>query len=242
VRVDKACGFVEELVKYGPLKEEEKRGLTEGEDEIPCPMDGHRRVEDPNHYRIGWAVPGDLGLRIFETTQAARQLIHKSNADRRVPLSLKQLDEALLLIKGAVNMAYPAYYGLPNWEPAILILEQSDIRDLVQGDEIFEPNALMWFAGKEIQRGKKVSAYVKGSENSKIIVKLTRFGGGAPVREPAIDSETQKQMISWHHKKEEEAKKIMAVDDDQYLNSAWANPNALKNQLHGARDIRFRPG
>ena len=25
VRVDKACGFIEELVKYGPLKEEEKQ-------------------------------------------------------------------------------------------------------------------------------------------------------------------------------------------------------------------------
>lgn len=241
MRVDKACGFIEELTKYGPLKDEEKRGLTEGEEEIPAPMSDHRRMIDPNHYRIGWSVPEDLGRRIFETTQSARQLIHKSNADRRISISLPQLNEALLLMKGAVNMAYPGYHGLPPWEPAMLILECEDFKELLHGEEVFDSNCTLWFAGKEIQRGKILSAYVKGNENSKLIVKITKAGSGAPVREPAIDTETQKQMIAWHHKKEEEAKKIMAVDDDQYLNSAWANPKALKNQLHGGNDIRFRP-
>ena len=196
---------------------------------------------DPNHYRVGWCVPEDLGRRLFETTASSRQLIHKSNADRRIPISLPQLGEALMLMKGAVNMAYPAYHGLPPWEPAMLILECEDFRELLQGEEVFENNALLWFAGKEIKRGKNLSNYVKGSESTKLIVKITKIGNGAPVREPAIDAETQKQMIAWHHKKEEEAKKVMAVDDDQYLNSAWANPKALKNQLHGGHDVRFRP-
>lgn len=242
LRVDKACGFVEELTKYGPLKDEEKRGLTEGEEDISCPVPGHIRVIDPNHYRIGWCVTEDLGRRIFETTQSARALIHKSNADRRIPINVKQLREAIMLMKGAVNMAYPAYHGLPPWEPAVLALENEDFREVLSGEEFFEKNALLWFAGKEIQRGKHVGFYVKGSENTKIIAKITKFGAGAPVREPAIDTETQKQMIAWHHKKEEEAKKVMAVDDgDQYLNSPWANPRGLKNQLHGAGDIRYRP-
>ena len=241
VRVDKACGFIEELVKYGPLKEEEKRGLAEGEDEIPCPMSGYRRVIDPNHYRIGWCVPEDLGRRIYETTQSARQLIHKSNADRRIPININQLNEALLLMKGAVNMAYPGYHSLPPWEPSMLILEHDDFRDLLHGEELFEPNSLLWFAGKEIQRGKALGFYIKGNENTKAIVKLSKSGSGAPVREPTIDSETHKQMIAWHHRKEEESKKIMAVDDDQYLNSPWANPKNLKNQLHGAHDVKFRP-
>jgi hypothetical protein len=241
VRVDKACGYIEELVKYGPLKEEEKRGLTEGEDSIPPPFPDHRRVLDPNHYRIGWSVPEDLGRRILETTTEARRLIHKSNAERRVPVTLEQLQNALLLMKGAVNMAYPAYHGLPPWEPGMLILEAEDIRELLMGEEIFESSASLWFAGKEITRGKSLEGFVKGGENTKIIVKLTKLGSGAPVREPAVDAETQKQMIAWHHRKEEESKKIMAVDEDQYLNSAWANPKALKNQLHGGREVKFRP-
>lgn len=241
MRVDKACGYIEELIKYGPLKEEEKRGLTEGEDDIPCPMAGFRRNIDPNHYRIGWSVPEDLGRRILETTVSSRQLIHKSNADRRITITQNQLTEALNLMRGAVNIAYPAYHSLPPWEPGMLILEAEDFRDLLMGEEVFESNASLWFAGKEIQRGKDMSAYVKGSENTKLIVKLTKMGSGAPVREPLIDAETQKQMIAWHHKKEEESKKVMAVDEDQYLNSAWANPKALKNQLHGGREVNFRP-
>ena len=241
LRVDKACGFIEELIKHGPLKEEEKRGLTEGEEEIPCPMGGFRRVIDPNHYRIGWCVPEDLGNRVFETTQAGRQLIHKSNADRRIPISIKQLNDAILLMKGAVNMAYPGYHSLPPWEPSMLILENEDFKDLLHGEEYLEENSLLWFAGKEIQRGKALGFYIKGNENTKVIVKVTKANSGPPVREPAIDAETQKQMIAWHHKKEEEAKKIMAVDDDQYLNSPWANPKALKSQLHGGNEVKFRP-
>ena len=31
-------------------------------------------------------------------------------------------------MKGAVNMAYPAYHGLPPWEPAMIILENDDVR------------------------------------------------------------------------------------------------------------------
>jgi cilia- and flagella-associated protein 298 len=241
LRVDKACGFIEELVKHGPLKDEEKRGLTEGEENIPCPMDGHRRVIDPNHYRTGWCVPEELGNRIFETTQSTRQLIHKSNADRRITISVNQLKDALLLMKGAVNMAYPGYHSLPPWEPSMLILENDDFKDLLSGEDYFDPDSLLWFAGKEIHRGKLLGYYIKGNENTKIIVKLTKATSGAPVREPNIDSETHKQMIAWYHKKEEESKKILAVDDDQYLNSPWANPKALKNQLHGSRDVKFRP-
>jgi len=241
VRVDKACGFIEELIKYGPLKEEEKRGLTEGEEDIPCPMPGFRRCIDPNHYRIGWSVPEDLGRRMLETCSSSRQLIHRSNADRRIPISEKQLTEALSLMGGALNMAYPAYHSIPPWEPGMLILVTEDIRDLLMGEEIFELSASLWFAGKEIQRGKDLASYVKGSENTKLIVKLTKQGSGAPVREPLIDAETHKQMIAWHHRKEEESKKVLAVDEDQYLNSAWANPKGLKNQLHGGRDVKFRP-
>ena len=144
-------------------------------------------------------------------------------------------------MKGAVNMAYPGYHSLPPWEPSMLILEHDDFRDLLHGEELFEPNSLLWFAGKEIQRGKALGFYIKGNENTKAIVKLSKSGSGAPVREPTIDSETHKQMIAWHHRKEEESKKIMAVDDDQYLNSPWANPKNLKNQLHGAHDVKFRP-
>ena len=46
---------------------------------------------------------------------------------------------------------------------------------------------MLWWAGKELLRGKKLKDYLGKNENTKIIVKLAKTGSGAPVREPAID-------------------------------------------------------
>ncbi|CAG9331864.1 C21orf59_2 [Blepharisma stoltei] len=241
VKVDRAAHFIEELVKAGPLKPEETRGLAEGENSTEPDLPGHRFCVDETHYRTGWCVPEDLGIRIFETTQAAKRLIHKTNAERRIPLTRNQLLEALDLMKGAVMMAYPAYHGLPPWEPAMLVLESPDIKELAQGEDIFEAeNSSLWFAGKEMMRGKDLGFYVKGSENTKIIAKIQKQGQGAPAREPVVDADTQKNMIAFYHKKQEEAKKLMSVDEDEYLNSAWADPKNLKRQLNGTGDVRWR--
>ena len=63
-----------------------------------------------------------------------------------------------------------------------------------------------------------------------MVVKVTKRGGGAPVREPLIDDETHKKMMAHYHKKNEEAKKMEELDDgDQYMNSAWADGKQLKN-------------
>jgi len=37
-------------------------------------------------------------------------------------------------------------------------------------------------------------------------------------------------------------KKLEDDEEDHYLNSAWANSNQLKNQLHGGSDISWRMG
>lgn len=37
-------------------------------------------------------------------------------------------------------------------------------------------------------------------------MKLQKKGGGAPSREPMVDPETQKAMMAWHYKKQEEQK------------------------------------
>jgi hypothetical protein len=45
----------------------------------------------------------------------------------------------------------------------------------------------MWWAGKELLREKLLNSYTGKNEKTKIVVKLTRSGSGAPVREAAID-------------------------------------------------------
>jgi hypothetical protein len=242
IKADRLAVFVEELVKHGPLKPEDQRGLSENENSTEPPLPGHRYVPDEHHYRTGWCVPAGLGVRILETTQAAKDLVSKTNAERRISITAEQLTSAMELMKGAVMMAYPAYHGLPPWEPAILILENRDLEDALRGEDVLDvASTTLWFAGKEMLKGKLLSNFVKGTENTKIIAKLQKPGAGAPVREPLVDGDTQKQMVAWHHKKQEEAKKLMAEDEDSYLNSAWADPKGLKRQLIGGNNIRWRP-
>ena len=100
--------------------------------------------------------------------------------------------------------------------------------------------ATLWFAGKEMMRGKELGFYVKGSESTKIIAKLQKPGSGAPAREPLIDEQSHKQMLAFYHKKQEESKNLIAVDEDEYLNSAWADSKNLKRQLNGTGDVRWR--
>ena len=45
----------------------------------------------------------------------------------------------------------------------------------------------MWWAGKELLRQKPLNSYTGKNEKTKIIVKLTKSGSGAPVRQAPID-------------------------------------------------------
>ena len=64
----------------------------------------------------------------------------------------------------------------------------------------------LWFAGKKWHSGHAISKYVGHNEKTKVIVRLQRISSGAPVREPGVDKETQKKMMAFYHKKQEEQK------------------------------------
>ncbi len=50
-------------------------------------------------------------------------------------------------------------------------------------------------------------------------------------------------MMAQYFKKQEELKKMADDDEDDYVNSSWANPKALKSSLvGGSSGVRFRPG
>lgn len=95
--------------------------------------------------------------------------------------------------------------------------------------------AQLWWAGKEMQRGKKLQDYVGKNEKTKIVVKLQKVptylllflgpladfsvpgefetcsispqrGQGAPAREPLVTEEQQKQMMLHYHRRQEELK------------------------------------
>ena len=49
-------------------------------------------------------------------------------------------------------------------------------------------------------------------------------------------------MLSYYHKKQEEMKVLENDNEDQYMNSAWANNKNLKASLHGQGEIKWKGG
>eukprot|EP00056_Hartaetosiga_gracilis_P009755 m.141021 g.141021 ORF g.141021 m.141021 type:complete len:104 (+) comp13191_c0_seq1:763-1074(+) len=72
-----------------------------------------------------------------------------------------------------------------------------------------------------------------------LLLSSSKKGLGAPAREPLYDEETQKKMMAYAYKKQEEWKKLSENEDD-YMNSAWADGRALKKQMHGTNNIKFK--
>lgn len=70
---------------------------------------------------------------------------------------------------------------------------------LVQESKLVIPEeeCQLWWANKELMRGKHLHEYVGKNEKTKIVAKIQRRGGGAPVREPVVDEATQKAMMAF---------------------------------------------
>ena len=100
-------------------------------------------------------------------------------------------------------IAYPAYHGLGDWEPVKVILENREEFDekMNLSDDLEKEGAQLWWAGKEITRGKLLENFIGKNEKTKIVAKLQKKGSGPPVREPPIDHETHKKMLAFYHKK-----------------------------------------
>lgn len=123
-------------------------------------------------------------------------------------------------------MAYPGFHGLGDWEPIWVILENKEEWDekMDHSDDLKAETTTLWAVNKELQRGKTFADHFGPNEKTKVVIKATSRGGGAPQREPMIDGETHKKMLAYYHKKQEEAKKLDEVDEgDDHMNSAWAD-------------------
>ena len=66
-------------------------------------------------------------------------------------------------------------------------------------------------------------------------------GKGAPGREPVVSEDEQKKMMAYYYKRQEEWKKLQQQDDDTYLDSNWADNQALKRQFQGLDNIQWKP-
>ena len=100
------------------------------------------------------------------------------------------------------------------------------------------PCVLKRCAGREFRRDQTVADRLGRNEKTKVVAKLQKPGAGAPAREPVVNEDERKSMMAHYFKKQEEMKKLAEADDDDYLNSSWADPRALKRSLQGQPSVR----
>ena len=193
--------------------------------EVPSNM---RVVEDKNGFRWGIVHDQHIQSLLLENVQKAKEYLNKNQVALKQSINIKELNSLYDNLKGAVMIAYPGYYGLPVYEPVLQILENQYQYETTVNDnfDYFKDatDMTIWWAGKEFQKGKKLKDIVGKNEKTKIIIRIQRPSQGPPVREPAVDAESQKKMMSYYYKKQEEQKKLEEENDDYYLNSVWANP------------------
>ena len=248
---------VEELASKGPLKPEELRGLdpagfdeyvksgditvTTGlekmEKEMPR-LPNTTEKKDENNYRTGWVLDEELTKKMLAQAMVMKELIHESSVAQKRFLNRDILMEQIDLTRGLMMMCYPGFHGLASWEPVCVILENKEEFDekisMNLTDDLNPAETTLWCVSKELQRGKYFWEQFGKNEKSKMIIKATKVGGGAPVKEPMIDEETHKKMLAFYHKKNEEQKKLEEADEgDHHMNSGWADSGNMKRALHG---------
>lgn len=244
VQIAYLCGALQELGQYGPAKPQDEEGI----DELKEQLEGvhieksENYQADPTGNRTGNGV-GEQMQKVFEdVSKEAEAYISKDQAKARKALTLAGLEDKLANMRGAVTMAFPM--GLPKWDPVQLCLESIDGLDGTQASNaILDPDtAQLWCAGKEFNRDQTVGDRVGKNEKTKMVAKLQKPGAGAPQREPVVSEAERKAMMAHYFKRQEELKALAESNEDDYLNSSWADSKALKSSLQGMKTSITAPG
>ncbi|KAL4608580.1 hypothetical protein GN956_G24745 [Arapaima gigas] len=251
LKVDRICSEIEELAEHGITLPPNMQGLTEEQiselklhdewEEKCIPSGGSQFRKDEMGRRNGQAPNEKMKEVLKKTVEEAKALVSKKQAQANVCVTMEMVNEALNLLRGATMIVYPM--GLPPHDPIRMEFENQEDLSGTQASLQVIPveEAQLWWAGKEMQRGKKLQDYVGKNEKTKLVVKIQKRGQGAPAREPLVSAEEQKQMMLHYYRRQEELKKLDEADDDSYLQSEWSDRQALKKQFQGLTNIKWGP-
>ena len=142
-------------------------------------------------------------------------------------------------IDDMINAVRDAAKGLPNLETLRTALEEPMEKLNLQGYVADERNATLYAFNKEFLRGQLVSDRLGGTnEKTKVICKLTLKDAGPPPREAIVSEAERNAMAAFYFKRQEELKRLADADEDDYLNSEWADPKGMKRNLQGLKDVK----
>ncbi|KAK9536569.1 hypothetical protein VZT92_006341 [Zoarces viviparus] len=251
LKVDRICAEIPELADHGVTLPPNMQGLTEeqvvelklkDEWEDQCvPSGGMVFRKDEMGRRNGHAPNDKMKEVLMRTVEEAKALISKKQVQANVCVTMEMVKEALDPLRGAVMIVYPM--GLPPHDPIRMEFEDQEDLSGTQASlqVIAEDECQLWWAGKEMQRGKKLQDYIGKNEKTKLVVKIQKKGQGQPAREPLVTDEQQKQMMLQQYRRQEELKKLEEADDDGHLDSEWADRQTLRKQFQGLSNIKWGP-
>mmetsp|Transcript_9075 Transcript_9075/g.16635 ORF Transcript_9075/g.16635 Transcript_9075/m.16635 type:complete len:243 (+) Transcript_9075:270-998(+) len=232
---EKLAGLVDQLAKHGIQRKQPGVDDATGELVDVVKEKSSNPNYDPLGYRIGKPPGADVAKVLKRTADECRAVVDVKQAERKIPLSKEKIDEAIQNIKGAVMIAYPM--NLPEHDEVRIILDgKADIQAAVPQEAVDPKTCVLWFSRKRMERNQVLSKYCGRNEKMFLKVRLQTKNQRMPQREARLDKDAQTKMYSYWHKKNEEDKRLKEeAEDDDYLNSAWANPKAFKQSFSGIR-------
>uniref|UniRef100_H2YPT0 Cilia- and flagella-associated protein 298 n=1 Tax=Ciona savignyi TaxID=51511 RepID=H2YPT0_CIOSA len=252
LKIERICSEMECLAKHGILLPPNMMGLTDDQivelklkDEWAdrcIPSGGASFCKDDIGRRNGQAPSTKMADLLTKTINEAKANISKKLVEANSVMTRKIIKDTIDELCGAVTIVYPM--GLPPHDPIKMEFDGEEDLSGTQASLKVIPDgqATLWWAAKEMQLGKKLCDYVGKNEKTKIVVKLQKRGTGPPGREPVVTEDEKKQMMLQAYRRQEDLKKLQEIDDDNHLNSQWADSNMLKRQFQGLNNIAWRPG
>lgn len=251
LKVERICSEIPDLAEHGITLPPNMQGLTDDQieelklkddwEDKCTPCGGSVFMKDEIGRRNGHAPNEKMKEVLMRTVEEAKAIISKKQVQANVCVTKEMIKDALDQLRGAVMIVYPM--ELPPYDPIRMEFEgKEDLSGRQASLQVIAENECqLWWAAKEMQRGKKLQDYIGKNEKTKIIVKIQKKGQGAPAREPLVTDEQQKQMMLHYYRRQEELKKLDEADDDSHLDSEWSDRQALKRQFHGLTNIKWGP-
>ncbi|XP_032598986.1 cilia- and flagella-associated protein 298 [Drosophila grimshawi] len=216
LKIQRICMEIEELAEHGTMLPHEMQGLNDDQIEElklkdawaeKCrPMGGFTYNKDPLCRRNGQQANEAMRKVLAGAMTDAKAMIDKKLCNFSKPLTLKIIQEALNILRGAVTIVYPM--KLPPHDT--IQMEFTNMEDLTgtqASKDVIEPSkAQLWFAGRQILSGKILKEYLGNNDKTKVVVKLNQLGEGPPAREQVITEHVRRQLMAAEFKRQEELK------------------------------------
>jgi len=252
LKVQRLCSEIESLAEHGVLLPPNMQGLTDEQvtelklkdewGEKCIPSGGEEYKQDKIGRRNGKAPNKKMHDVLMDTVKEAKANVNKKLVQGNVLMTMQTVKDTIDILRGAIMIVYPM--NLPPYDPIRMELEnEEDLSGTQASLQVLAQNgATIWWAGKQFQEGKKLQDYIGKNEKTKVTVKLQKKGSGPPQREQVVSEEQRKQMMLQAYRRQEDLKKLDEADNDDYLNSRWADNKSLQRQFQGLNNISWRPG